>query len=616
VLGAALALTAAGGAQAAAPALFRAGAAARSIDPPVPVFSGGFSLSPPIRRVHDPLQVRAFYVSNGARAVAFVTIDAQGYFSGYQEGRQFGATADRIAAARAASRAGGVRMSEADIIEQATHTHAGPTLEGIWGPVPRVYLRLVHDQVAAAVAAAARRARPAHLQFATLDDRNIAGVNINQDNYQGFINDPQISVLRAVSPRTHRTIGLLANVPTHGAHVCGQCLRLLSADYFGAVRAELDRELGGVSVVGPASLGRLESPVETTGIPNMRWISRVISGDILEALGHARWITSSDIGASEQTIQFPAANLALLALNDEWSLPPAQKEQQAQTTGIYPIDRANTPPYRTGTVLGSWLTALRIGDVAYVSMPGEPFPEVRLTIARATPGARTVVALSKGQDDFGYFYPAYDYVFPELYNSDHAIFNVAPQLGDQVIHDQVANLGALGFATTPALEAPLPNSYAQKLRPGLQALAAPPIGDAGPGGRFTTTLQAIYMPAAVRDAPLAGRVHWSFGDGTQASTAYLSVGQDYGQTGQGPRGGPTRFTHSFPPGTYHVVASGRDTQGDRVSWTITVRVFPRLRVSCRGRVTGGQGTILRWVRRAHSLTVLDAAGGSATAHCP
>ena len=50
------------------PALFRAGAAARSINPPMPVYSGGFSLSPPITKVHDPLQVRAFYVSNGRRA--------------------------------------------------------------------------------------------------------------------------------------------------------------------------------------------------------------------------------------------------------------------------------------------------------------------------------------------------------------------------------------------------------------------------------------------------------------------------------------------------------------------------------------------------------------------
>ena len=121
------------------------------------------------------------------------------------------------------------------------------------------------------------------------------------------------------------------------------------------------------------------------------------------------------------------------------------------------------------------VSATGVGEIAYLSMPGEPFPEVRLTIARATPGASAVVALSKGQDDFGYFFPSYDYVFPELYNSDHLLFSVAPQAGDQVIQDQVGNLGRLGFATQPALESPLPNRYAQKLKPGLQTMASIPL---------------------------------------------------------------------------------------------------------------------------------------------
>jgi len=600
------------------PALFRVGAAWRSINPPIPVYAGGFSLSPPIRRVHDPLEVRAFYLSNGHTALAFVVVDAQGYFAGYDEGNDLGQLADRIDAARAGSIAGGVRMTEGDIIEQATHTHAGATLEGIWGPVPPRYLKLVHDQVVAAVAAAARTARPAYLQFAAFGDPNIAGTTINQDNYQGWVTDTQLSILRAVSPASGATIATFANVPTHGAHVCGQCLRILSADYFGAVRAYLDRVLGGVNVVGPALIGRQESPVETTGFANMEWIARVIGNDLLEALGRARWITSMRLAAVESTLRYPATNVALLGLNNAWGLSDAQKQKEAQVTGIYPIDRANRPPFRVGSVLGTWLTALRIGDLAYLSMPGEPFPEVRFDIVKQT-DARTVVALSKGQDDFGYFYPFYDYVFPELYNSDHAIFNVAPQLGDQVVSAQVANLRALGFAGRAALEGPLANDYFAKLQPGLQTMASPPTGDAGPSGRFTTTLQAIYMPASIADAPLAGPVHWEFGDFTNANTGYLSVGQDYGQTGQGDHG-TARFTHSFPPGTYHVVASGQDTDGNKVSWTITVRVFPRLQVSVRcvggrprARVHGGEGTVLRESWRGDRVTVLDAAGGVASA---
>jgi hypothetical protein len=357
----------------------------------------------------------------------------------------------------------------------------------------------------------------------------------------------------------------------------------------------------------------------------MEWIAKVIANDLLEALAHARWITSTKLLGQESTLQIPATNAALLALNDAWGLSEAAKQQEASVSGIYPIDRANRPPFRTGNVLGTWLTAVRLGNLAFLSMPGEPFPEVRLALAQAT-SASTVVALSKGQDDFGYFFPAYDYVFPELYNSDHAIFNVAPQAGDQIIAGQQANLTALGFKTGSPFAQPLANQYFQKLKPGLQALASPPTGDADRTGRFTTTLQAIYMPASVADAPLAGPVHWSFGDGTQADTPYLSVGQDFGQTGQAPHGRPL-FKHAFRPGTYRVVANGQDTDGNTVSWAITVRVFPRLvaSASCRGgvlraSVKGGEGVVLRktWrisggTRRIATLAVLDAAGGQAGA---
>ena len=205
--------------------------------------------------MRDPLQVRAFYVSNGRRAVAFVVVDAQGYFSGYQEGPNFGILADRIDAARAASATGRVHMTEADIIEQATHTHAGPTLEGIWGPVPRVYLQLVHDQVVVPwPRPPGMPRRPTSSSPPWTTATSPPSTSTRTTTRAGS------PILRSRSsgpwqPRTGATIATFDSVPTHGAHVCGQCLRLLSADYFGAVRAQLDRELGAVNVVGTGLAG-------------------------------------------------------------------------------------------------------------------------------------------------------------------------------------------------------------------------------------------------------------------------------------------------------------------------------------------------------------------------
>src|SRR4051794_37366164 len=178
------------------PATFQVGAASESIAPipGVPVYAGGFGASPPITSEHDPIEVRAFYVSNGKKAVAMATVDAQAYFAAYQEGPDYGITSARE---QAAQQIGG--MDRADIIVQATHTHAGATLEGIWGPVPLPYLKLVHDQTVKAIVEAARDARAAHLQVGTYDAPWISNIDNNQtDSYPGWAQDGQVSVLRAV----------------------------------------------------------------------------------------------------------------------------------------------------------------------------------------------------------------------------------------------------------------------------------------------------------------------------------------------------------------------------------------------------------------------------------
>ena len=275
-----------------------------------------------------------------------------------------------------------------------------------------------------------------------------------------------------------------------------------------------------------------------------------------------------------------------------------QNRTTRQRTGIYPIDRSDQPPYHTGTVIGTPVTALRIGGLLYLSMPGEPFPEVRATIARDTAGADEVVALSKGQDDLAYFYPSWAYPVTLAWGSDHWEYNVAPQAGDQIVQGQLQNAAALGFDTGTGIVTPGANDYGQMVKPGLQLLASPASGDAGRDGTFTTSLQAIYSPAHTGGSPLAGsKVHWDLGDGTTADTAAT---KDPGAPG------PTYFDHAYAPGTYVVRATGADTAGHPVSAQMTVRVFPRLvptigarpgrrgAISYTGDATGGNGSVLAW----------------------
>lgn len=561
--------------------VFQVGAAVVGINPKVTTYSGGFGASPPIPPgsvIGPRLSVRALYVSNGNEAIELALVDAQAEFAAYQEGPQFGITAARTAAAAAINRRHlGPHLAASHIIVQATHSHSAPTLEGLWGPVPTPYLKAVTSAERTALVRAAANAKPAVLRFGTANASALDLVEAAQyDGFPGWADDPLLTVLQAVSPKTGKTIATYVTVPAHGDIVNGARIRHLTTDYFGLVHAALQRQLGGVSIVGPGTLGREETPVQATDIAEDHVFAANVLNLVDRALAHSHSVTSNRIAASERMVQIPGTGAALLALVAANHLPIKQK-QQVQNALQYPIDRADTPPYQTGLDVGTPLTALRLGNIAYVSMPGEPFPEVRNTLAVAAPGA-TVVALSKGQDDLGYFYPAYVTPFTEFYPSDTFTNSASAVTGDAVVAGQESNLDGLGFATRHRWIAPVQVQPLQALYAGLQVIGGPFVATAGRDGKATVRMIATYAPPDLPSATTAdglpagsldykenptGKVHWSFG----AVTGYHNFSGDDLE--------PYIVTHRFGVGVHHVTAQILDADGFPVKTFFTVRVFPR-----------------------------------------
>jgi hypothetical protein len=572
--------------------VFQVGTAVVGINPKVTVYSGGFGASPPIKpgNVIGPrLTVRALYISNGRQAIELALVDAQAEFAAYQEGPQYGITAARTAAASAINaRHLGPRISPAHIIIQATHSHSAPTLEGLWGPVPTPYLKAVTDAQRIALIRAAETARPATLRFGTADASALDLVAAAQyDAFAGWAVDPLLTVLQAVSPVSGKTIATYVTVPAHGDIVNGARIRHLTTDYFGLVHVALQRQLGGVSIVGPGTLGREETPVQATDIAEDHVFAANVLNLVHRALARARPVTDDHIAAAERLVQIPGTGAALLALVAANHLPERQK-QQVQNALQYPINRADTPPYQTGLDVGTPLTAVRLGDIAYVSMPGEPFPEVRRTLAIAAPGA-TVVALSKGQDDLGYFYPAYVTPFTEIYPSDTFTNSASAVTGDAVVAGQESNLDAIGFTTRHRWIAPVRVQPLQALYAGLQVIGGPFVATADRRGKATVRMIATYAPPDLPNAttadglPVGGfdykenatsKVHWSFG----AVTGYHNFSGDDVE--------PYIVTHRFGVGVHHVTARILDGDGIPVKTYFTVRVFPH-----------GEGPVARVLRR-------------------
>lgn len=571
-------------------ARFFVGAASVSVDPEGAVYAGGNTLGPPVTRIHDPLSVRALYISNGQKAVAFAVADSQGWFASCQEGEEFGITGVRHRASAAMSGPGRPPVGPADIIVQATHSHAAPTVQGIWGPVPPEYLRLLGDRTVEALATAAQNARAAFLRWGKVEASFLNNITTAQyDSYPGWAIDGQLSVLDAVGEVDGEPVATFVSVPTHPDIVCGACLELLSADYPGVVRKALEEKLGGVVLVGPATVGRQEAPVQAQGLAAMEWLAGVIESLAFEALSEATWVTDQTVAAVESLVTTRATNTPLLLLNHAWSWPPDLKDWIAAETGKYPINRAVVAPYLDGRWGSTWVTAIRIGRLLYLSMPGEPFPEVTLPIAAAVKDADGVVSLSKAQDDLGYFYPEWVYPYTSLYPSDHGDFNVSTHIGETVIDEHIKNAASLGFETERPASTHLATDWARAFWPGLQAMASPLKGCAGDDGTLAVTLQGFYEPALFEGRDIQGMIEWNFGDGGSARTSSME-----------------RIVHPFAVGSHIVTLSAVDSAGRRAYWSIDVHVYPQVRASVivepidraeasfTARVDGGIGEILAW----------------------
>ena len=602
----AAALLAAAPAAAAEPATFRVGAAAVVIDPHAPQCMGGYGCGTPTDQLHagEHLYARAIYIERGNTAVALGKVDSQGWFAGYQEG-QYGISDVRNQVAAEWANAG-LRVGPQNIIVSSTHSHSAPTIMGIWGKTDVAYLREVHDAMVQALEQARAKARPATLTWGRADAGYIDNVILGEANSnEGWPVDGEMPVLWARDKATGATIATYTNVPVHANIVYGPGAKELSQDYPGVAERWLQDRLGGTALVAMGTLGDQTSTlqVSTPGWSEIHHVGELVGNLATEALAKGHPITDGRLAGAQQYLTIPVTNPVLLSIID------AKGALGQQIAGISPADRSDQAPYWLGDdVVGTWVTALRIGNLAYVSEPGEAFPQVHEAIEGATTGADGVFVVGMAQDQLGYFFPAWAYPATFYYSADHYLYNTSPLMADQDVTASLSALRGAGFAAQPA-QPLLPGAYdfGRTAQPGVQDMVFPRSGSAP----FTTDVQCFTDPArlqsdienpggGVPSPDVIGHFHpavdpctLDFGDGSPHFTGRY----------------PALATHTWTrPGTYQVITTARDGDGNTVSWSTPVYVRPPIapRVAeSRGRggwtltahLTGGDGALLaaHWV---------------------
>jgi hypothetical protein len=642
-------------------AAFRVGAAVEPINPATKVYLGGYQSGPPggtVRRHVNPLTgrlesltVRAIAIDSGSSVVEMASIDGQGSFAGYQEG-SYGLSDMRAAVAAYLQKHGRPQATAADLIISTLHEHAVPALYGIYAPYAfnLAYLKQVYAQTVKAMEVAYARAVPATIRVGTADAPWLGGGNIPEANeFEGWRRDGSLVAFWARNAQTGATIATYVSEPAYPNIVYGDedllgtnhSLTLISTDFPSYTEAALEQRLGGIAILASGSLANQASPFQAdlAPSPDLPRVDRyqqtrafddiiVMGGAVANvtfgALARAKPLTAAIVGGAEQYVLSVVTNPAVSALTYGNVNAGAPWAPLGQLTHIYPADRSVSPPYAAGDAFGTWVTALRIANVALVTEPGEFFGSIRQAWSDGIKAPGGVFVVGNAQDYLGYEYPA-DVTPFTAYGGDELIFNPSPLLGDQVLAAGTQVAGSLGFATDPTANAELAAldpQYARIAATGAYLLPQAVTGDVDPKTRgFTAVFDAagsppraqmvcdnpalVYNPGVcpVSDPPVRS-FRFDFGDGTTAS--YQPQGQA--------RATFAPFVHHTygRPGVYRVALTV-DAAGQSSTVTLPVTVNPALRVRVthsHGRdvahVTGGDGRVVILSWRLANGTVVNA----------
>jgi hypothetical protein len=384
----------------------------------------------------DPagMVVTAIVLANAGQKFALVDVDAL-FVPGY------GPIAARVEAATGIP-AAHVRLG-------ATHTHAGPVVSVVRGPLGVDFSRyqeaqarynaIVADKIVGAIVEANARLRPAHAYGA----RGTGTININRRvrardglpaavgrNPDGFV-DRELVVIR-IDNADGKPLAVLVNFQCHGT-VLAYENKLFSPDWIGPMRKAVESAMPGVTCLflqgaagnqGPIEgfTGDLDVPRRLGSILGYQAAALALGVETVQREPRFEGFVESTAFQAKQHWRVSGPRDATLRFTSKLlDLPPRQyssKEIDDMATLVasastkvtaakaggdpWEIHQAEARLRRFSDLLNQWrkphdptpvkvrVQILRLGDMAIVSMPGEPFAEIGVAIKKASPFAITM----------------------------------------------------------------------------------------------------------------------------------------------------------------------------------------------------------------------------------
>ena len=356
-------------------------------------------------------RVHAFALSDGKHPFAMADIEVQGWFVANKD-LPYGLIDMRKEVAK---RTGGALGAE-HVFIQSDHSHGGADPMGVWGNVPDDFRRYMFEQTVAAIVDAWTDRQPANLYYGYAPARDLQA---NQFDYDASnkVMDSDVRVLQA-RRSDDKPIATILDFSSHPT-VDGGDNQHIAGDWPQEANLLMAKRFGGEAMTVVGTLGRTQ-PADrgcsdrhkNDGDPGLRPLQagrlrRQGGRPRDKAIDNATLIAGSPIvDAKSYLIQDPADN-GVVYIGLGLAGAPA---------GV-PIDRALTPPWLQGNVLGTVTGTARIGDVILSSVPGEIYPQIALKVASSVPDVRAHGFMTAGlsNDQLGYIiYPYHDYPEPIL----------------------------------------------------------------------------------------------------------------------------------------------------------------------------------------------------------
>ncbi|MBR6470883.1 MAG: neutral/alkaline non-lysosomal ceramidase N-terminal domain-containing protein [Victivallales bacterium] len=444
--------------------MFKVGYAQEVITPPVGVGLAGYFNKRPNEGMYDDLMVKVVWLESQGKQFGFMTFDLEELTVSLFEGVWRRLEAEF-----------GKELLQGLIIS-ATHSHTSPGSNNFKHGYDTLspLEKFAFDEIVEGAVRALRRATmnllPAQLEVGSVYNNPYAFVRRYWMKNGTLITNPgwgnpdidkpesefdrTINILKVV--QGGRTAAIIANIGNHGDTIGGN---IVSADWYGRFAQEIQHELKTslpVLVVDDASgdLNHFDfhQKINQSSYAEAVRIGRGYARIVLEALDHLEPVEEAPVEIKNATVVIPHRRLTDAEVAEAKhilaTVPDIPKEGDFESQDLankvpaalrYFARRALDCQEKSTPSHSCRLTSIKIGkQVAFTSLPGEPFNGISRAIRAASPCKYTFV-IELAQSRSGYV-PMPECFEHGGYEVQPGIDTVAPNAATEIINAAVENL--------------------------------------------------------------------------------------------------------------------------------------------------------------------------------